>query len=787
MKKLGIVLGGLIVLVLIAMAIIPMVVDVDKYRPQIVSAVDQNINGKVELGKLSLSLWGQVRVDVAGVKVTDLNNRVILSVNDAYLHIPLLPILTGSPEISLKMQSPDVNVFKDKGGKMNLMELTKSSAAPAPKGQPAATQAAPAEPAKVPTIVANARLGFELLNANVVYKDETTGLSSNLKNLNFVAKDLSLSHPSEIELWSDLDTTMGKTLSVKGPARFTGKFNPTVANGQLDHYQLTATADLDSLEITMPGTFEKKKGVAANADIALSGSAKEMHIEKFDVKFFNADIKSSGTISGLENPATAAVQYQVTSNEIELKPWTELVPMLKEYELGGSAHLSAAIGGQVSKLSYQAKLGVKDLTAKSPKLKAEPVINGNMVVTTDQIESLLLTMKAPGNDLTIKGKVLSFTAPQVTLDVTSTGMDLDKLIVTPEKTAAAKTEANPAAGSGEVAKQPAKSQDMDAMLDPLRTNPIALKTNATINVDMKMIQAQGVRIDNLQGKMTFRDLTAALDHFSLKVFDGAVKMTASSQLKPKQPVYHFTADVAGLDLAKAVSAEMAAFKNTVTGKLSMNASGEGASFNPEPAKANLKMKGAFKVQNAEFTSVDVGKMASSALSESLGKIGGKIPGLAGKQLPAPPSKGMKYDLISSDFGIQNGQFSAPNFVAKATPNQGIDLKGLTQVGLKDYALKAEWEVIDTYNMTHAKDLNVNAGGIQVNHILAQGNNPVQFPVTAGCTALQPCFNYNGVSDVLGKVALSNVGSQGKSQLLQKAIPANVPPALKDKLKSLFGG
>ncbi|CAK9251998.1 unnamed protein product [Sphagnum jensenii] len=770
------------------MMVIPMVVDVDKYRPQIVSAVDEHINGKVELGKLSLSLWGKVSVDIAGVKVTDSGGHPVVSVNNAFIDIPLLPILTGSPEVTFKMQSPDVAVFKDKAGKMNVMALAKTSASPV--ASPTAKPADNSE-TKVPAIVANARLGFELRDATLTYKDETTGLSTQLKNLNFVAKDLSLSHPSEIELWSDLDTTLGKELTVKGPARLSGKLNPTVTAGQLDHFQLTATADLDSLEITMPGTFEKKKGVAANADIALSGSAKEMRIDQFNVKFFNADIKSSGTITGLENPATAAVQYQITSNEIELKPWTELVPMLKEYELGGSTTLSAAVGGQVSKLSYQAKVGVKDLTAKSAKLKEQPVINGNIVVTTDQIESLLFTLKAPGNDLTIKGKVVSFTAPQVTMDVTSSGMDLDRLMVTPEKTAPAKTEPASKAAGDNGALTTKTSGDMDAMLDPLRTNPIALKTNASINVDMKSIQAQVVRIDNLQGKMTFKDLVATLDHFSLKVFDGAVKLTASSQFKPKQPVYHFTADVAGLDLAKAISAEMAAFKNTITGRLNMNASGEGASFNPDLAKANLQMKGSFKVQNAEFTSIDVGKMASSALSESLGKIGGKIPGLAGKQLPAPPSKTMKYDLISSDFGISGGVFSAPNFVAKATPQQGIDLKGLTQVGLKDYGLKLEWEVIDTYNMTHAKDLNVNAGGIQVNHILAQGNNPVQFPVTAGCTALQPCFSYKDVSDVLGKVALSNVGSQGKSQILQKAIgdklPGGVPPALKDKLKNLFGG
>ena len=130
MKKLGIVFGVLVVLIVAAMMIIPMVVDVDKYRPQIVSAVNDQINGKVDLGKLSLSLLGQVRVDVAGVKVTDPSGRAVLSVNDAYIHIPLLPILTGSPEISLKMQSPDVNIFKDKGDGLNLTALMKSKGTP---------------------------------------------------------------------------------------------------------------------------------------------------------------------------------------------------------------------------------------------------------------------------------------------------------------------------------------------------------------------------------------------------------------------------------------------------------------------------------------------------------------------------------------------------------------------------------------------------------------------------------------------------------------------------------
>jgi len=132
----------------------------------------------------------------------------------------------------------------------------------------------------------------------------------------------------------------------------------------------------------------------------------------------------------------------------------------------------------------------------------------------------------------------------------------------------------------------------------------------------------------------------------------------------------------------------------------------------------------------------------------------------------------------------------PDFVAKATPNQGIDLKGSTQIGLKDMSLKAEWQVIDTYNVTHAKDISVSQAGLQVNHILAEGNGPVQFPVTVGCTVIQPCYKYGDVAGYLAKIALNNVAQSARGQLgsqaIQKALGNNAPPAIKDKLKHLFG-
>jgi uncharacterized protein involved in outer membrane biogenesis len=797
-KKLGMILGVLFLLVIAAMMIIPMVVDVDKYRPQIVSTANDQLDGKLDLGKLSLSLWGRVRIEVAGLKLTDAAGNEVISVNNAYFHVSFLSLLTGSPEVNFKMENPNLLVVKDKSGKLNVASLMKSEggdvqgASQGTTSQTPTTKnaAAPSASMQIPAVAARARLGLELMDATVNYKDETTGLSSEFKNLNFVAHDLSLSHPSQIQFWSDLDTKMGKTLTVKGPAKFDGELDPSVTGGKLDHLHMTAHLNLDDLAISVPGTFEKSKGVPANVEVAITGSEKEMKIEKVDAKFFNAEIKSSGSVTSLQNPANATVSYQVSSNTIELKSWNELLPMLKEYELGGTASLSANVTGPVSKLNYQAKLKVEGLTAKTPKLKAEPRFDATIDVATDQIQNLLLTMKAPGNDLTVKGKVVSFSAPQVNIDVTSNSLDLDQLVEWPAKPQkgapqATETQAAPQGAGGSAA----KTEDMDASLDPLRTNPVAMKTVANVNVDMKMIRAQGVKIDNLQTRLTFKDLVAAMDNLSLRLFGGAMKSNFSANLKPKTPTYHFTASGSALDLNEAVASQMATLKNTVIGKANFDAKGEGASFNPDPAKANLKMNGNFKITNAEFTSIDVGKMTVDALMGSLGGLSSKVPGLSNKQIN-PPSKNMKYDSVSSNFGVTNGTFSMPDFVAKATPNQGIDLKGSTQIGLKDMSLKAEWQVIDTYNVTHAKDIAVSQGGLQVNHILAEGNGPVQFPVTVGCTVIQPCYKYGDVAGYLAKIALNNVAQSARGQLgsqaIQKALGNNASPAIKDKLKHLFG-
>jgi hypothetical protein len=375
--------------------------------------------------------------------------------------------------------------------------------------------------------------------------------------------------------------------------------------------------------------------------------------------------------------------------------------------------------------------------------------------------------------------------------VTSSGLDLDQLVEFPPPGAKPAAPPQPAAGAPA---RPTPPADLDAMVAPIRENKSLALAQAHVNVNIHSLKARGVSISDMTGKASFQSLVGSIDGFAMKVFGGQIKSSASVDLKPKVPDYRFTASVAGLDLAQAVASQMKMFKDTVIGRLGMDMSGTGRSFNTAPAMENLSAKGKLKIENAEFTSIDVGKMVADGINGAIANISGKIPALKGKTVPEKlPSGASKYDWIQSSFTVANGRFDAPDFMTKAVPNKGIDLKGDTSIVLKDQSLRANWKVIDTYNLTHAKNLTVNQMGVQIPHVLAEGNGPVKFPISVTGTLSAPQYSYGQVAGALAKVALNNAtGSMkgaAKAQLQNRAqdLLKQAPPALQDKLKGLFGG
>ena len=782
------IVGGLVALIVVAILVIPFIIDVDKYRPEIVKAANEQINGHLELGKLKLSLWGHVQVQIDGMKLNDAQSKSVVSVKDASFDIPYSSVLSGSPLITLHMVDPAINVLKGRDGKLNVMSLMKPSA----PGTAAATTGtnAPAQGQKkmeLPSMVANAHVGVLIENASVVYKDETMALSNTIDHLNIRVNDFSLNRKTEMEIWADLKTQMAD-LKLEGSIKLTAALTPEISGGEFKSATVNAMFTADDLAIQKGELFHKKKGDATNFSFDGKLDQQNLTLQKAVVKFHNAEVTVKGGYS-----QTAGANIDFSTLPIDLKSWSDLVPMLKEYELEGKLTLSGDVKGKPEAMQYNAKVGVQNLAAKGPNLKAKPLINAELVIATDRLEKIYADLKGPGNEIILNAKMVSFTKPQLTFDVKSPGMDLDQWIEFPKtETAAAapKGEEKPAAAEKGAAPSKAAAADFDAMVEPLRKNEMMKGMAVDGSFNLAFIKAKGMRIDDLCGKIQFKNLVAGLTAFHMKMYDGTIGGSFTTDLKPHEPQYNMALNVNGLDIQKAVETNMQSFKNTLTGKLSTSLQGGGSSFNPEPAKRHLQLKGDFKVLNAQFKTIDVAKMVSEAIASSVNKMAAKVPMLAGKKIDVPPAGGSKYESISSNFTISGGMLDAPNFFAKAAPKAGIDIKGDTKMGLVDESLNAKWELIDTQKVSGADQVSVNIAGKNVNNILAKGEkDAVIIPVTVGCKWSNPCPNYTSTAEYLAGVAagrLSHVAQDVVKDKIKEQVNDQVKQKAGDALKNAVG-
>jgi uncharacterized protein involved in outer membrane biogenesis len=783
LKKSAFFVSALVALVATSALVIPLLIDVDRLRPEIERVVNERIDGKLKLGGLKLSLWGQIRVQVDGVELQDAQSKRILGVKDAVFHFPLLPLLLGKPEIEFRLRAPSVSIARDTEGELNLLGLIKkqsSSLAVTPAQKTSVTVSEIA----LPGLILRSRLTLQLERAELNYRDEKLAFSSQIRDLNVRLRNLSLLEPSELAIWADLDTQVAKTLQVRGPFRVDAIVKPELIDAKLVQVAIESQVKLNELQMSAPGRVSKARGVPLELAISARLSESKLELRSLILRAHNAALTAKGEIRELKT--SKIVQLDLQSNTIEIGQWGALFPMLSAYEPEGRVTLRAQASGPVASLQYQADVEAQGVTLKVPYTKAKPTLAARVQVRTDRIENLELTLQAPGNALKLAGQLESFQSPRFRFKLTSSGLDLDQWLQIPRKTSA-QFQWVPSAYAEK------EKSDFDKMLDPLRKSVIARAAQGTLGVDVKKVVFGGISFHELIAELSLRDLVAQLERASFRLIGGQVSAKASADLKPAQPTYKFEFKAAGIEANEAVVAQFPVFKRTIYGKIDTEGSGQGASFDPQSALKKLQLQGKFSARDAVFSTIDIAKMTQEALTQALERAGDRIPGLKGKKLPVLPDRKGKYQSMTSDFRMKEGVFDAPNFIARAYPGNGVDLKGSTQVGLIDYAIDARWYVTDPHNITQARDLSIEVSGTKVDHILARGSEPVGFPVTVGCKIMEPCYRYTEVAEHFGKIALANIADAGKGRLkteaqnqVEEAVKKIAPNApVKNLIKGLF--
>ncbi|NBX76579.1 MAG: AsmA family protein [Proteobacteria bacterium] len=701
MKKLTLGLLGLLLILIIGMVTIPFFVNVDRFRPEIVELVNSKLNGHFDLGKLKLTLWGEIAVEADEAILTDSNKAQILSVGKFKLRVPVRSLLSMKPEIQVVMQKPKVQVKRDQRGEWNVLSLMKKEKsegtgempAPEPKSLdvPKAVEEVKAPNKQTsPSWAERASVSISIEEATLQVEDLKSNSHTELDRLNLETGALSLNSLPVFKLSGILGASTEGRGGISGPFEITGESKDETLN---------LSANLDKVSFSM-GAFQKKSGSPTR---------------------LLATIKKTGDLY---------------ISEGELEP----VKVTGDY------------------------------------LKQDLEVTAQWKASSESVDKAVLKLKAKAFDCEVSTQVKSFENPKIMANVLSNEMDLDELVDWVKMgnapvPVAKRAEVEKGESPSPVSKTTKNTNVASPSTLPSSPSPVAKAATGEIVFNVKVMKLYQMQLEPVQGKFLLKDQKLVGIFDETRLWGGKLKGTTQVDLRSKVPQYAFQVQLNGLSLGEAVASKMEFLKNTISGSLSgeMSGSGEGADANS--AKKSLNANGKMFVAGAKLNTFDIHKMVAGGIKGVYEKVSEKVPALKGKELKMGDVSS-EFRKITATFTIKDGEFQSTDFVAEAVPQKGVDIKGSTKVGLLDYALKADWEVYDTYNL------------LRVDPILIERGKPFRIPISVGGTLLSPEYSYLQIPEALVQVALKNLGSMAQDKATQE-IKKQAEGQIKNILKGIF--
>ncbi len=354
MKKL--LIGVAVILIILAALFVYAATNVGKlvaqYKPDIERAASQALGSTVTLGEIETSVFPDAKIHIGKLRLEGNSSSESFTLKNLLLHVKLLPLLTGSLDIEkLSIDKPVLTLIKTKDG-IQIEGLPKpKTVAPATAPKPAAAPAPASQPAPLPAALKLNLDRFEILEAQVIFKDEEAKKEYQLSKINLASTVVFKDNIATIQ-----DLLITASLLNKAPLKLHAAgstFN--LADGKFNLPKLEI--DLLGNEITLKANFDTKNG---------SG---EFGIDSTGIKLTSLD------------------------------PLLDMAPQVRSFGLGGV--VKPAIAGQVKPGAYKVSgsIGLTAVAAKAADLQVSDLsglLNIDATTTAQGAKSSAVTLKLNG-------------------------------------------------------------------------------------------------------------------------------------------------------------------------------------------------------------------------------------------------------------------------------------------------------------------------------------------------------------------------------------------------------
>jgi AsmA protein len=530
LRLLGIVVGLLVALVVVAALVLPQFIDTNKVRDKIASQVKEKTGRDLVIsGDIGWSVFPWLGVEIGETSLSNakgFGDAPFARIAAVQARVKLMPLLRKEVEMStLVLDGLQLNLAKDKTGRSNWADLL-----PAESAKPSPEKAKDADNA--PPLAALAIGGVEIRNAQVVWDDRAAGSKQQIEKLNLSVGAIRSGQPVDVDL--DFVAKSGKP-EIASQVKLTGQVVLSESFQQIEIRDLKLGVDAEGASLP-----NGKLAAQLSSQLAVDLDKQTLSLKDLLITVLDLTLQGQAQGAGINGDAaqfTGTLKLDTFAPRDLLKRLGQTLPEVSDASVLGKAD---------AEFAFKA-------TSKSANLSG-------------------LKLHLDDTSITGSAGVANFTAPAINFDLLVDAIDLDRYLPLqkPGEAKAAPTPAEAAAGGA-------------AML-PVETLR-GLNLNGTLKIGQ--LKAYQLRSTDIRVTVAAKDGLVRVYPASAKLYQGSYNGDVTLDVRGKEPRIALDEKVAGVQAGPMLTDMLGSTKLTGTANVAMKINAAGN----DPATMRKSMNG----------------------------------------------------------------------------------------------------------------------------------------------------------------------------------------------------